>query len=75
VALLTAEAVLVWNAARDPWIAAALGGGALFFIADAAVLWRERPYAPWQMRLFFLGWNAVAVLSIPWMWKTATLAR
>ena len=75
VALLTAEAVLVWNAARDPWIAAALGGGALFFAADAAVLWRERPYAPWQMRLFFLGWNAVAVLSIPWMWKTATLAR
>ena len=75
VALLTAEAVLVWNAARDPWIAAALGGGALFFMADAAVLWRERAYAPWQMRLFFLGWNAVAVLSIPWVWKTATLAR
>lgn len=75
VALLTVESLLVWNVARDPWIAAALGGGALFFIADATVFWRERPYAPWQMRMFFLGWNAVAVLSIPWIWKTATLAE
>lgn len=74
-ALLAAESLLVWNAARDLWIAAALGAGALFFIADAAVLWRGRAYAPWQMRLFFLGWNAVAVLSIPWVWKTAALAR
>ena len=74
IALLLAEAALVWQCARDPWIAAALLGGACFFTADALVLWRERPYAPWQMRLFFLGWNAVAAVSIPWVWKTATLA-
>ena len=74
VALLAAESVLVWQCARDPWIAAALAAGAGFFLADALLLWRARPYAPWQMRLFFLGWNAAAALSLPWVWKTATLA-
>jgi len=74
IALLIIEAALVWQCARDPWIAAALVAGACFFTADACLLWRTRPYAPWQMRLFFLGWNATAALSIPWVWKTATLA-
>ncbi len=74
VALILAEAVLVWQCARDPWIAAALTAGACFFAADAAVLWGNRPYAPWQMRLFFLGWNAAALFSLPWIWQTATLA-
>ncbi len=74
VALLSAEAALVWRCAHDPWIAAALTGGACFFVIDALLLWCERPYAPWQMRLFFLAWNAVAALSLPWIWKTGTLA-
>jgi 4-hydroxybenzoate polyprenyltransferase len=74
VALLITEAALAWGCARDPWIAAALMAGACFFTADACLLWRTRSYAPWQMRLFFLGWNAVAALSLPWVWKTATLA-
>lgn len=74
VAFLAAEALLVWQAAREPWIAGLLLGGALFFAADAAWLWRDRPYEPWQMRLFFLGWNAAALLSIPWVWQTGTLA-
>jgi hypothetical protein len=25
------------------------------------------------MRVFFLMWNAVALLSIPWVWSTARL--
>ena len=74
VALLTAESVLVWHGAHDPRIAAALVCGAGFFTADAVLLWRARPYASWQMRLFFLGWNATAALSLPWIWQTATLA-
>lgn len=73
-ALLVAESVIVWHFATDPWIAAALAAGAIFFMSDAAVLWRARPYAGWQMRLFFLGWNAAALISIPWVWWTATLA-
>lgn len=73
VALLAIESALVWRAAQDPWIGAFLAGGALFFIADAAFIWRSRPYAPWEMRFFFLAWNAIAVLSLPWIWWTAML--
>ena len=72
--LLTVESILVWPCARDPWIASALACGAIFFICDASLFWRARPYAAWQMRLFFLGWNAAALFSIPWVWRTATLA-
>jgi 4-hydroxybenzoate polyprenyltransferase len=74
IALLAGEALLIWLCTRDPGITAFLIGGALFFIADVTFLWRERAYAPWQMRFFFLGWNAAALLSIPWVWHTARLA-
>lgn len=74
VALLLTEAALVGCAARDLVIAGALGVGALFFALDATVLWRGAPYAPWQMRLFFLGWNAAALVSLPWVWHHAHLA-
>lgn len=74
VILLCVEALLIWQNARDPWIAAFLAGGAAFFLADVLLLWRGRPYASWQMRLFFLGWNAAALFSIPWVWRTASLA-
>ena len=74
IALLAGEAVLVWQNTHDLWIAAFLAGGACFFIADAAFLWHAHPYEPWQMRLAFLGWNAAALLSIPWVWRTASWA-
>jgi hypothetical protein len=74
VTLLAIEALMIRQVAHDPWMAVFLAGGALFFAADAILLWRTQPYAPWQMRLFFLGWNAAALLSIPWVWRTATLA-
>ncbi|MDQ3625285.1 MAG: hypothetical protein M3463_22865, partial [Verrucomicrobiota bacterium] len=73
-ALLCIEAGLVWQCTRDPWMSAALVTGAVFFAADATLLWRARPYTPGRMQFFFLGWNAVCVLSIPWVWWTATLA-
>jgi 4-hydroxybenzoate polyprenyltransferase len=73
--LLTAEALLIWSCTRDPWISVALALGAAFFVLDGAVLWRAHPYTNRQMRFAFLGWNAVALMSIPWVWRTATLAR
>ncbi|HZJ17967.1 MAG TPA: UbiA family prenyltransferase [Chthoniobacteraceae bacterium] len=73
--LLASEALLIWSCARDPWIAVALSLGAGFFVLDGAVLWRARPYTNRQMRFAFLGWNAVALMSIPWVWRTVTLAR
>lgn len=73
-AFLVSEALLVWRAAGDPTMAVLLVGGACFFAADALLLWKDRSYTSGQMRFFFLGWNAAALFSIPWVWRTATLA-
>ena len=74
-ALLLLEAGLVWKFFGDFWISGALLFGVLWFLFDALVLWRDRPYSLIQMRVFMLGWNAIALASIPWVWRTATLAR
>jgi 4-hydroxybenzoate polyprenyltransferase len=74
-ALLVLEAGLVWKFFGDFWISGALLFGVLWFLFDALVLWRDRPYSLVQMRVFMLGWNAIALASIPWVWRTATLAR
>jgi lycopene elongase/hydratase (flavuxanthin-forming) len=73
--LLATEGMLILHWARDPWIFAVLLFGAGFFFLDATVLWRARPYTDRQMRFAFLGWNAVALATIPWVWRTATLAN
>jgi len=74
-ALLLLEAGLVWKCFRDFWISGALLFGVLWFLFDALVLWRDRPYSLVQMRLFMMGWNAIALASIPWVWRTATLVH
>jgi len=74
IAFLAAEAVLIWTRARDRWLAAFLAASAVWFTLDVMLLWRDRPYSPGAMRLLFLGWNAVALGSIPWVWHTASLA-
>lgn len=74
IAFLTVEAGLIWTRARDPWLAAFLVGGAVWFMLDAMLLWRDRPYSAGEMRLLFLLWNAVALASIPGMWHAASLA-
>lgn len=74
-ALLLLEAGMVWKFFGDFWISGALLLGVLWFLFDALVLWRDRPYSLIQMRVFMLGWNAIALASIPWVWRTATLAR
>jgi 4-hydroxybenzoate polyprenyltransferase len=73
--LLLLEAVLVNHYFGDRWIFGALVFGALWFVLDAVVLWRDRPYSLAQMRIFMLGWNAIAIGSMGWVWSTATLAR
>jgi 4-hydroxybenzoate polyprenyltransferase len=73
-ALLACESALLFVSARDILLAAFLAGGAIWFSLDGAFLWRDRPYSPRQMRFFLLGWNAAALLSLPWVWRTATLA-
>lgn len=33
----------------------------------------SRPYSNREMRFFMLGWNAIALVSMPWMWAKAVL--
>jgi 4-hydroxybenzoate polyprenyltransferase len=73
--MLVIEALLVYKFFGDIWISGALVFGALWFLLDAAVLWRSQPYSLAAMRVFMLGWNAIALGSMAWVWSTASLAR
>jgi 4-hydroxybenzoate polyprenyltransferase len=73
--MLIVEALIVQHYFGDVWISSALAFGALWFLLDALIVWRTRPYSLAQMRLFMLGWNAIALSSMGWVWSTASLAR
>jgi 4-hydroxybenzoate polyprenyltransferase len=65
-ALLAIESLLIHYFFADLVIATFLALGALFFLADALLLWKNRAYSPAQMRLFLWGWNFAALLGILW---------
>jgi 4-hydroxybenzoate polyprenyltransferase len=73
--MLVVEAIVVQHYFDDVWISGALAFGTFWFLLDALVLWRTRPYSLAQMRVFMLGWNAIALGSMAWVWSTASLAR
>ena len=73
--MLLGETLLVWKSFGDLWISGALLFGVFWFLADALVFWRNRPYSLAAMRVFMLGWNAIALASMPWVWRSATLAQ
>ena len=73
--MLVIEALVVYHYFGDLWISGALAFGALWFSLDAVLLWGRRPYSLAQMRMFMLGWNAIALASMGWVWSTASLAR
>jgi len=72
---LCVEAGLVYFYFRDPIIVGFLAAGMLWFVLDAAVVWKNRPYIPAEMRLFLWGWNIAAVLGIIWNWRQGTLTH
>jgi 4-hydroxybenzoate polyprenyltransferase len=74
VAFLLAESALVFLCFRNLPIAGGLACAALWFVLDATLLWRDRAYTATQMRLFFVGWNVVALASMAWIWRTAALS-
>jgi len=73
--LLCVETALVQFYFRDWIITSFLTIGAIWFLADATLLWKNRAYTPKQMRLFLWGWNAAAVLGMFWNWGHGTLTR
>ena len=75
VTLLALEAVLVFYFFRDPYLTTFLAASAVWFMLDALVIWKDRVYSPVQMKFVMLAWNAVALASIPLVWKMASLTR
>ena len=73
VALLFCEAVLVVRVFGAKELAAFLLVTAAWFAIDAMLIWRSRPYSNGTMRFFMLAWNAIALISMPWMWAKAIL--
>ncbi len=74
-AFLCAESVLVYHFFADSVITGFLAAGALWFVLDATMFWKDRAYTPPQMRLFMWAWNAAALLGMYWNWSTASLIR
>jgi len=75
VVFLVAEGVLVaW--ASHAWMMVAFSfAAAAWFLADAALLWRDRLYSTAQMRLFLIGWNVVALVTMPLVWWSSALTH
>jgi 4-hydroxybenzoate polyprenyltransferase len=71
--LLGVETALLYIFFRDPMLSGFLLASSLWFVLDAIVLWRNRPYTTAQMRFAMLAWNAVALTSMPWVWWKASL--
>jgi len=72
---LSIETALVYFYFHDPIIAGFLVIGMIWFVLDAAVLWKSRAYSPAEMRLFLWGWNIAALLGIFWNWSQGTLTH
>lgn len=72
-AVLCVETVLVYFSFGDLVITRFLGFGAAWFLLDALVVWKNRPYSATEMRLFMWGWNAAAFAGMFWNWTNGSL--
>jgi 4-hydroxybenzoate polyprenyltransferase len=75
VLFMASEAIIVGWFSADKLMAAFLALSAAWFAADALLIWRDRLYETWQMRLFLLGWNVIALVTMPIVWWSAGLTR
>ena len=72
---LSVEVALATRHFHDRVIAGFLTAGALWFVADALWLWRNKPYSRKVMTLFMWMWNVTALLLIVWDYTQGTLTR
>jgi hypothetical protein len=69
------ETAIVYTQFHDRTITGFLAAGAVWFVLDASVLWKERSYTAGQMRAFMWAWNGAAVLGMYWNWTSGSLTR
>jgi 4-hydroxybenzoate polyprenyltransferase len=72
-AFLPAESALVFLFFRDATLSLFLLASGAWFLVDATLLWRGKPYSPPQMRFAMIAWNVIALVSMPWVWWKASL--
>jgi 4-hydroxybenzoate polyprenyltransferase len=71
---LTAETALLYVYFRDSVLTGFLLASAAWFVLDARLVWRGRPYTQAQMRFAMFAWNAIALITMPSVWWKASLA-
>lgn len=69
VLFLVAEALLAYRYFRGVAVETFMLAGAAFFLVDSTLGFCERPYPAWFSKLFFLGWNAVVVVTMYFVWR------
>ena len=74
-AFLCVETSLVYVFFHDAIVAGFLAAGVFWFVLDAILLWKARPYTARQMRAFMWAWNGAAVLGMYWNWASASLTK
>lgn len=72
---LCIETLLVRTSFADWIVTGFLALGAVWFVLDATLFWRDRAYRPKEMRLFLWGWNLAAALGIFWNWSHTPLTH
>ena len=70
VGIMVIETLIAYRWFAHVAVAAFMAAGALFFLVDALLVTRGRPYPPRFAKAFFLGWNGVVLASAYLVWKT-----
>jgi 4-hydroxybenzoate polyprenyltransferase len=73
VGFLCAETAMIYFFFGDLVVTGFLGFGAAWFLLDALLVCKNRPYRPAEMRLFMWGWNAAALAGMFWNWSAGSL--
>jgi 4-hydroxybenzoate polyprenyltransferase len=73
--ILCVETALVYVFFGDRVITVFLAAGVAWFLLDAVLIWKSRPYSPTEMRLFMWGWNVAAIAGMVWNWSTGSLLQ
>jgi len=74
-AVLCVESVLVSVFFGDVLIASFLAAGAVWFVLDAKLFWKNHAYTPTEMRIFMWMWNAASVAAIYRNWAHPSLTH
>ena len=74
IALVAAEALMLWLVFQDVLLAGMLGVGVLWLLADVLVLWKDRRYSRTEFTIAGLGMNVAGLVSMAWvLWHGALL--